>query len=63
MSQKITITIDVGNAAFEDYNGGNEVARILRKLADQYEETGLYTFARLADVNGNQVGEAAIYDE
>lgn len=39
MSENITITIETDNAAFEDYPA-SEVARILRKLADDIERDG-----------------------
>lgn len=58
----IRITIDTGNAAFEDF-GGSEVARILRKLADRYDDEGLHVFAALHDVNGNKVGETELLDD
>lgn len=54
---KITITLITDNAAFEDDPG--EVARILRKLADDTEKypptpgDGLPLF----DVNGNRTGQ------
>jgi hypothetical protein len=45
---------ETGNAAFADDDGPGEVARLLRKAADQVENG--YTRARLIDVNGNTVG-------
>ena len=58
MTDQITITIETGNAAFEEAGTGQEVARILRKLADQIEEwPGASAFkVGLRDVNGNRVG-------
>lgn len=54
MSKDVNITIDTGNAAFDDGNREAEVARILREAADKieagYEDFGLYDF------NGNKVG-------
>ena len=51
---KVIIEIDTTNAAFEGYDGHLEVARILRKLADDLEnEVGGEI---LRDINGNRVG-------
>ena len=51
-----TITIETGNAAFEyaEY----ELARILRKYADEIEN-GSHINRPLFDINGNKVGAAA----
>lgn len=52
-----TLTIDTDNAAFE--NGGNEeIARILRKLADRvlYGTQDQDEFGVVLDINGNRVG-------
>jgi hypothetical protein len=55
---KIRIEIATDNAAFADAPS-TEVARILRKLADQYEQNMAIDFGvTLFDVNGNRVGEA-----
>jgi hypothetical protein len=55
-----TLTIKTDNAAFSDEEGGPgyEIARLLRKAADQVEqgETGRPIF----DINGNRVGEFAL---
>lgn len=51
----ITIMLNNVNAAFEDNHGG-EVARILRRLADQAEQGDLGDTCRLLDINGNTVG-------
>ncbi len=62
---KLTIEIDLDNAAFED-NGVNEVERILTDLcerlptAPQYGETHKDSGYMLHDSNGNYVGEAHI---
>lgn len=55
---KITIEINMDNAAFEDCNG-TELARICRELADNFdtfplEPTGT---GNIRDINGNTVGE------
>ena len=53
------ITINTDNAAFNetDDNGAYETARILRRLANDIEGSGLCEF-NLRDFNGNKVGEA-----
>ncbi len=54
---KITITLSTDNAAFAE-DGGAEVARILRGLADDVENVACDDFEgqRLRDSNGNTVG-------
>lgn len=47
----IKIKIDTGNAAFEGDNRRDEIARILRKIADNIEYGGEPSF--INDVNGN----------
>lgn len=61
------LTIDCDNAAFlnDDYNApanGQELARILRDLADKVESfDDVSDFERvLYDVNGNRVGKATV---
>jgi len=51
------VKICTENQAFED-NCGSEIARILRKLANQIEDTGACTSKNLYDINGNKVGSA-----
>ena len=65
MSIKYELAIDCGNAAFDDGNIGNELARILRKEADRLElesecvaDEQLPRSAGLMDINGNHVGMA-----
>jgi len=48
------LTIDTGNAAFNEGMAGQELARILRTAAEALEN-GART-APLRDVNGNRVG-------
>ena len=61
---KIVIQIEMSNAIFENSNSGNELARILRSLAnrvdgnDMEDESG----CNLLDINGNKVGEFSVYD-
>ena len=52
--EHIHINIETGNAAFEDAPA-SEIARILRKLADQFED-GQFS-QTIRDVNGNRCGE------
>lgn len=53
----ITITIKTDNAAFDDgVSGATEVARILRKMAEQLDESAAFRFATVRDTNGNTVG-------
>lgn len=61
---RVTITLDCGNAAFDDAPG-YEVARILRQLADDAENVpGLprqeWNGYKLRDVNGNTVGAVKV---
>jgi len=59
----LTLTIDMDNEAFQDGNAGNEVARILQKVAAEFEEVGHPQFRRLYDYNGNRVGEITVAQE
>lgn len=61
MSQ-INISIETGNAAFEDGPTEVEVGRILRELATKFEDGGL-SDTPLRDINGNRVGEASISND
>ena len=56
------LTIEANNAAFEDAGAGNEVARILRELADRLEDSPLVDGDEylLRDYNGNTVGKAEV---
>lgn len=51
----VTITINTDNAAFA---AGHEIARILRTIADQFEQQGTAPDPR--DINGNIVGNMKI---
>ena len=53
---QVTITITTGNAAFgtEEFEQNAEIARILRKLADKFEQGDQPEFP--VDANGNRVG-------
>lgn len=54
-----TIRIDTANAAFED-DPAPEIARILRRVADEVAEYYPGHSQTLLDVNGNDVGRAKI---
>lgn len=54
----ITIKIKTDNAAFEDNTGG-EIARILRRYADEIDGMEPEE-AKLLDYNGNTVGSVTI---
>lgn len=65
---KTEITIDMDNAAFEDAPG-EELARILRDLANEIRRGGDWIdvgpdgngYRALVDANGNTVGIATLY--
>lgn len=55
--------IRTGNAAFDE-NKSEEVARILREVADKIEANGVQRhFQSIRDINGNDVGRFAEKDE
>lgn len=56
--ERITITIETGNAAFED-SPTAEIGRILRSLADRFERYGTHP-ENLRDINGNTCGKVTI---
>lgn len=55
----VNITIDTDNSAFDGENRGVEIARILRKIADEYER-GQWVSPNFCDINGNIVCD--VYD-
>lgn len=59
--EKITIRIETGNAAFEE-TPATEIARILRKLAADFENHGLPSPV-LRDLNGNACGSLEIAED
>lgn len=61
---RFEVHIGMDNAAFEDEGKENELARILRELADRVESSELepQDVMRLLDVNGNRVGFAVVQD-
>lgn len=56
---RLEIKIDCDNAAFEVREA--ELARILRKLADDIESGDDLACVTLFDVNGNRVGNAQLF--
>jgi len=58
---KLKLSLRMDNAAFFEVSG-SEVARILRKLAADYEDRDLLPgeSSDLRDVNGNTVGQAKV---
>lgn len=59
---KFTLNLDCGNAAFAD-DPQYEIARILRKVAEDLIDGGLQNLDKLRDINGNIVGQAGITDD
>ena len=58
MAKRIKIEIETKNAAFDDGNAPQEVARILRELAERMETRAcLPDTVNLYDANGNRVGK------
>lgn len=59
-TMKLTLIIEMDNAAFEDgAEGTSEVSRILKEYADSlndnsFRDKGLY------DINGNKVGKVSV---
>jgi len=56
--ERITITIDTGNAAFDD-TPATEIGRILREIAENFESFGVGG-GDILDVNGNVCGNVNI---
>jgi len=58
---RFVLTMDCGNAAFDDEMRDVEIARILRETATKIEEgDSLVPSWSLYDINGNNVGTAEI---
>lgn len=56
-STEVHITFRTNNAAFAEGNGTAEVARILRELATEVEDSAGSIDGRIRDINGNSIGE------
>jgi hypothetical protein len=54
---KLTIRIEMGNAAFED---AGELGRILHELADKVAAGAVHDEGKIRDANGNTVGEWSV---
>lgn len=64
---KLKIEIDCGNAAFDGRSCGNELAKILYRLAGNLEgmprgAMGSYDGTKFLDINGNTVGRVKVED-
>lgn len=60
---KFRVEIDLGNAAFDDV-AGNEIARILRQLAEEMQDVSAHPFfTYVRDFNGNRCGRVEIIKE
>lgn len=61
MSERITITIETANAAFDD-RPASEIARILTDLAKDFKFCGgvAENIGNLRDVNGNTCGSVRV---
>lgn len=59
MTKKLTVTIEMGNAAFAE-DAEAEAGRILRGLAERLIRGGFPDALPLRDFNGNTVGRAVI---
>ena len=57
MSERITIVIETGNAAFNDAPA-SELANVLRAMADRIEVAGIPPVPK--DSNGNVVGSVTV---
>jgi len=63
----IRISINCDNGAFDDYNAGAEIARILRSLANAFgvnvaarREIDDMDGTKIMDANGNKVGKVEV---
>ncbi len=57
----LIIKVDTSNAAFEDNDGRDEIARILKKVAQQLEGGEDFShFRTVFDINGNDVGRVKL---
>lgn len=52
---EIKITFQTDGQAFDGYYRGIEIARILRKIANEYESCS-YINEKIYDLNGNMIG-------
>lgn len=56
--ERIIITIGTGNAAFDE-TPASEIARVLRVLAERFDQDGLPP-ETLRDINGNECGTVQV---
>lgn len=59
---RFNLTINTDSAAFDD-DCGNEIARILREVADRMEEDSAVIRGIIRDFNGNKCGEYTNFGE
>jgi hypothetical protein len=57
--KKVTITINTENAAFEEDNCGIELARILRCIANSFENVDIAD-CPIFDINDNKCGKITV---
>lgn len=57
---RVTIEMKTENAAFHDGPMEREVARLLRKMADEMERAGQVESANYCDLNGNVVARLRV---
>lgn len=61
---KFSLSINCGNSAFNDCNMDDEIARILRDVANRIESKGCTGFYEtINDNNGNDVGRFALKND
>jgi len=62
-NHQLNLHIDLDNAAFDDESGGDELARILRNLAEFFAMRGELPrndSLPIRDINGNLVGHMTV---
>ena len=60
---RFNLTINTDSAAFDEDERGHEIARILRRIADEIEEDSAVIRGMVRDINGNKCGEYTNYGE
>ena len=61
---KVHVEIDCDNAAFGEGYHGQEVARILREVADRQDAVDIEFYeGKVRDINGNTVGRVWVTDK
>jgi hypothetical protein len=59
MSKSIQINFSTENSAFQEMGEGSEIARILRVLANKFEDELIEVdgYEKIRDINGNVIGQ------